>query len=138
MRATFAGVALLLAACSTDGAPEEPKLIESHSVTEIDPIREFLETLPPDSDPRAQTAAAAQVGGPVGKLEELTGPAALVRQEGENEFRRYDLGACRAYAVIIPAGGSVASIATGPAEAGKPTPSFDTCLEARARAMVGS
>lgn len=130
----------MLAACSTDGTSDEPKLIESHSVTEIDPIREFLETLPPDSDPRAQTAAAALVGGPVGRLEELTGPAAMIRQEGDNEFRRYDMVGCRAYAIIIPAGGSVASIATGPAEAGQPTPSFDACLEARARAraMTGS
>lgn len=111
-------------------------MVESASVTNIDPIRDFLETLPPDTDPRAQTAAAALIGGPVARLEKVTGPAVLVRKEGDNEFRRYDFHACRAYAVIIPAGGMVASIATGPAMAGGPAPSFDDCLRDQVR--VGS
>lgn len=123
-----------VAGCASTPEEPTPRMVESSSVTEIDPIKDFLETLPPDTDPRARSAAAALIGAPVDRLEKLTGPATLVRVEGENEFRRYDLGNCRAYAVIIPAGGNVVSIATGPAVAGNQAPSFDVCLEARRHA----
>ena len=81
------------------------------------------------SVPNAQMGPdpARLVGRTVAQLEQWTGAPSLVRKEGQNEFRRYDLGGCRVYAVVAPAGGRVTSIATGPAQAGQPQPAFQQC-----------
>jgi hypothetical protein len=71
--------------------------------------------------------ASAFIGKPVAALDRALGAPALVRKEGSNEWRRYDLGDCRAYAVVVPAGGNVTSLSTGPSVAGAPVPRFETC-----------
>lgn len=66
------------------------------------------------------------LGQPVRKLEAAIGQAALIRKEGNTEFRRYDLGDCRAYAVITSKG-TVKSITTGPARMGASPQPFSYC-----------
>lgn len=81
-------------------------------------------------------AAEMFLGRPVTVLEQVTGAPALIRREGPNEFRRYDLGDCRAYAVIASEAGTVTTLSTGPAVAGDPVPAFTACTAGRGR--VGS
>lgn len=71
--------------------------------------------------------ATVFIGRDVSLLERLVGAPALVRREGPNEFRRYDLKRCRIYAIVAPAGGDVASLRTGGLNAGGTAPSFSTC-----------
>lgn len=84
-----------------------------------------------------QTAAAAQlrpgppaenfIGRDVDRLEDVVGRPALVRREGLNEFRRYDLERCRIFAIVTPAGGMVQTLTTGPTTSGEVPPSFPSC-----------
>lgn len=67
------------------------------------------------------------VGGEVLDLDRFLGEPALVRAEGNNEFRRYDLERCRVYAIVTPAGGNVQTISTGPLVSGEAAPSFSSC-----------
>lgn len=67
------------------------------------------------------------LGRSVAALETLLGQPALVRREGPNEFRRYDLADCRVYAVVAPAGGSVRTLSTGPLTSGEAAPGFSRC-----------
>ena len=77
---------------------------------------------------RPGPAKDAFVGRPVGALEELIGPPALVRREGGTEFRRYDVTEdCRAFVVALPDGGTVLSLETGAAIQGLPEPAFEDC-----------
>jgi hypothetical protein len=79
------------------------------------------------------------VGEPVAALEALLGEPALVRGEGLNEFRRYDVTEdCRAYAVVVPAGGTVESLTTGASVAGAPAPRFEDCTAREVTPAVGS
>lgn len=127
---------LFLAACSTtpDPAANEGDSAQTQG-TRDDRLGDFMRDLP--QGPRIVDADAEDfIGRPLAQFEGMAGPAALTRQEGENEFRRYDLGACRLYAVVSPAGGNVVSLAAGPAVSGQATPSFGECLGAAP--MVGS
>lgn len=99
------------------------------------------ETAPPSDAPAAPLPAEAAVpvllpgppasvfiGRPVADLEAVLGPPALVRQEGPNEFRRYDVTeTCRALAVVVPAGGKVMSLTAGPSVQGAEAPAFEDC-----------
>ena len=67
------------------------------------------------------------IGQPVSFLEGRIGEAALISNEGANEFRRYDLDYCRAYAVVSPAGGTVINLTTGPLVSGDAAPTFSGC-----------
>lgn len=78
----------------------------------------------------AAPSAEAFWGLPVATLEAVTGPPTLIRQEAGNEFRRYDLPGCRAFAVVIPAGGAVQKVWTGAVVAGAVAPPFDQCAAA--------
>ncbi|MEM0928091.1 MAG: hypothetical protein AAGI89_02255 [Pseudomonadota bacterium] len=115
------GFALLLSmavltACATDEG-------------ERDPLGALIgrEMAKPRKKPRPGPDAAFFLGQPVDELERLVGEPGLTRQEGENEFRRYDLSQCRAYAIIVPAGGEVTSLTTGPVVYGDEAPSFRAC-----------
>ena len=72
-------------------------------------------------------AAAQFVGGPLSAIEGVLGAPALVRSEGTTEFRRYDLGDCRAYVLALPQGGTVLSVETGASVQGAPEPRFEDC-----------
>lgn len=126
----FTVFALTLAGCATtpDTPVEAPAPLppSGEEVTEGDPIARLLLNLPTDSTLLGPTAESF-IGQPIAKLEQVTGPAALTRREGKNEFRRYDLGPCRAYAVVSPAGGNVTSLTTGAAVAGYRAPAFERC-----------
>lgn len=71
--------------------------------------------------------ASTFIGREVRALDQLLGAPSLIRQEGMNEFRRYDLETCRVYAVVTPAGGLVETLTTGPLVAGRNAPSFPRC-----------
>jgi hypothetical protein len=60
-------------------------------------------------------------------LERRIGSPALVRREGVNEFRRYDLERCRIYAIVSPAGGNVQTLRSGPVVTGATPLPFRTC-----------
>lgn len=71
------------------------------------------------------------IGQDVAVLDSYLGDPGLVRREGRNEFRRYDLKGCRVFAVVAPAGGLVQTVATGPLVSGEAAPSFSACTRAR-------
>ncbi|MEM6913567.1 MAG: hypothetical protein AAF511_06280 [Pseudomonadota bacterium] len=106
----------VLSACSTDDG-------------ERDPLGALIgrEMAKPRKKPAPGPDAAAFVGEPIEALETFLGAPGLTRQEGENEFRRYDLRQCRAYAIVVPAGGDVTSLTTGPVVQGDEAPSFRAC-----------
>ena len=106
----------VLAACATDEG-------------ERDPLGALIgrEIAKPLKKPRPGPDAASFVGQPVDQLEAFVGEPGLTRLEGENEFRRYDLSQCRAYAIVVPAGGEVTSLTTGPVVYGDEAPSFRAC-----------
>ncbi|MEM9810950.1 MAG: hypothetical protein AAF788_06970 [Pseudomonadota bacterium] len=70
-------------------------------------------------------------GRPVAGLTRFLGEPALVRREGENAFLRYDLENCRVFAVVVPAGGTVTSLSTGPLSHGAMPLSFSACTAGR-------
>ncbi|MEM9987927.1 MAG: hypothetical protein AAF723_00290 [Pseudomonadota bacterium] len=113
----------LFAGCTTLEAPGDepsPSLREGQAAQgEGEPLRDAVTVLGP--------APSRFIDQSVTALEEVTGPPALVRREGANEFRRYDKDACRIYAIVMPAGGKVAKLSTGPALAGAETRSFEQC-----------
>ena len=118
----MAGALLILSACGTLGGDASSQ--GRASGTGPDGIGGLIANMPdavPGPDPQTL------IGRPVAALEALTGTPALTRTEGNNEFRRYDLGLCRVYAVVTPAGGTVASLTTGPAVSGNPKPQFERC-----------
>lgn len=69
--------------------------------------------------------AASFVGRDIQMLEAVVGMAALIRREGPNEFRRYDLEGCRVYAIV--AGGLVQTLTTGPLATGETAPTLPAC-----------
>ncbi|GGY51654.1 hypothetical protein [Parvularcula lutaonensis] len=71
--------------------------------------------------------ASTFIGREVAQLEALVGRPALIRREGLNEFRRYDLPRCRVIAIVAPAGGMVQTLTTGPLVSGDAPPSFPSC-----------
>ncbi|RFB05177.1 hypothetical protein [Parvularcula marina] len=120
----------LLAGCeTTSGADHAPEVVAGPKA-ETDPLGDFMKGLPSERIANVPPAEGF-IGRPVAALEAETGAPALTRVEGSNEFRRYDLGACRLYAVIMPAGGNVSSLAVGPSIMGRVMPSFAECLVAR-------
>lgn len=130
-----AAVLFLLSACETTAPPIE-EAIETETLGE-DRLGEFMRELPPEPERIAPGPSnESYIGQSVVALEGYLGAASFVRPEGNNEFRRYDLGSCRLYAVIIPAGGNVASLAVGPAVAGEAMPTLEECMAIRS--SVGS
>ncbi|MBB4659977.1 hypothetical protein [Parvularcula dongshanensis] len=108
-----------LAACATGGS-EAP----------IPTPNAAAPTTAPPAPPLVMRGPSADsfLGRPVADLEAVLGEPALTRSEGRSEFRRYDVGAdCRAYAVVTPPGGAVASLTTGPATRGEDAPAFEDC-----------
>lgn len=73
------------------------------------------------------------IGQPADSLEALVGQPAFTRKEMAGEFRRYDLGPCRVYAVISenasgrPVIGSLSISGTVPGEAAM---TLQQCLDA--------
>ena len=115
--------AFILSACGTLGSGDGAQGPGNVAGTG-DGIGGLIANMPnavPGPDPKTL------IGRPVAALEALTGTPALTRTEGDNEFRRYDLGLCRVYAVVTPAGGTVASLTSGPAVAGNPKPTVQQC-----------
>ena len=96
---------------------------------ERDPLGALIgrEVARPRKKPEPGPDASDFVGQSVAELEKLLGEPGLTRREGANEFRRYDLGQCRAYAIVVPAGGVVTSLSTGPIVYGDEAPSFRAC-----------
>ena len=97
---------LLLAACQTTPAPEmapapEPVAEPAPQPSIARPAAPVTPVPAPQPVP-ATSLAADLIGQPPSALEALTGAPALTRTELAGEFRRYDLGACRVYAVIAP------------------------------------
>lgn len=81
------GAALLLGACAT-GAPETPA---PEAVA------------PPPPEPAAPVYSVSDFAGKtVDVIEARLGPAALVRREGDGEYRRYSLAACTLIVVLYP------------------------------------
>ncbi|WOI53548.1 hypothetical protein [Parvularcula sp. LCG005] len=114
----------LVACQTTPPAPSEAAApVEAE---DTDPIAALIGSVPANQKV-AGPKADAFIGSPVAKLEGVTGAPALVRREGQNEFRRYDLGSCRAYAVVVPAGGTVVGLTTGPAATDMKTMAFEDC-----------
>lgn len=120
-------ISLVLASCATKpGEPGQPS-------ARTDPLGALIsrEAGPaPSEDTRTRLpgpAAEIFVGQPVSRLEAVVGPPALVRREGANDFRRYDLENCRVYAVTAPAGGRVQTVSTGALVAGQAAPTFSSC-----------
>ncbi len=112
-------MALLLTACSNGGGLRGDSLgslIGRETGQELSAA-----DLPPGPSPERF------VGGEVFDLDRFLGTPALVRAEGDNEFRRYDLPRCRVYAIVAPAGGRVQSLSTGPLVSGEGAPSFASC-----------
>lgn len=114
-----------MAACAT--APEEaPVAAEAPAAAEReDRLGDLIASLPAGAP--AGPEADSFVGEPISALEDLLGAPALVRQEGAYEFRRYDLGECRAYAVVQRRPGTILKVSTGPAVAGNAAPAFPDC-----------
>ncbi|MEM6649628.1 MAG: hypothetical protein AAF603_05195 [Pseudomonadota bacterium] len=113
----------LLAACTT---PQKPAVeLSSEMSGEQSMEDEMALSESPTSIPGP--APSLFIGKSIAALEEVTGSPALTRREGPNEFRRYDKDACRIYAIVMPAGGKVARLSTGPALAGAETRSFEQC-----------
>jgi hypothetical protein len=94
-----------------------------------DPIGKLLRELPAEGP--AGPSPQSFVGRPVANLDAFLGAPALKRREGTNEFRRYNLDRCRAYAIVVPAGGNVTAISTGPLRLGDPAPTFEQCTAGR-------
>jgi hypothetical protein len=123
-------LATALAACSTPSGGSDA------GGRRADPLGELIgreagtgaqAAAPQTLGPPAETF----IGAPVTRLERRLGAAALVRREGANEFRRYDLEGCRVYAVVAPAGGNVKTVSTGALVAGKAAPDFRVCTAGR-------
>lgn len=121
--------AAALAGCATTPEATEKPVKPATEAAQSDPIGDLIAGIP--ETPRAAASAKSFIGQPVSVFERTAGAPALIRPEGGNEFRRYDLAGCRLYAIVIPAGGEVASIAVGPAVVGSVMPSFGECLAAR-------
>jgi len=81
------GAGFLLGACAT-GAP-------------VTPTQEAAAALPPE--PAAPVYVASDFAGKtVDAIEARLGPAALVRREGDGEYRRYSLAACTLIVILYP------------------------------------
>ena len=116
--------ATALAACSTTTAPEPLAPVTTRSAAPAAPVMAAPVRPVRVPGPSPDTF----IGRPVDALEALLGEPDLVRREGANEFRRYDVSdSCRAYAVVMPAGGNVASLTTGHAVQGVEAPAFEDC-----------
>ncbi len=65
------------------------------------------------------------------RLEGLLGLPALTRSEGKGNFLRFDMGACRIWAVTRYEAGEeiIATIKLGPARQGDPEPDINDCLQ---------
>ena len=116
----FALIAITLAACGTTGGG----LSGRSAPGEGDPIGDLIRR---QDDAPPGPKAERFLGQPVARLEAVVGAPALVRREGANEFRRYDLGDCRAMAIVMPAGGTVRERTTMASIAGVPAPPFERC-----------
>jgi hypothetical protein len=112
---------LLMAACATDS--ETPR-------RGTDPMGELIGREVIEEGPKALPPGPAPsnfLGQDIGLLERRIGQAALVRREGNGEFRRYDLPRCRVYAIRELRGGTVTTLSTGPIVTGDAAPDFRTC-----------
>ena len=123
-------LAATLAACATPRAEAPTRLPDPVAVPAPADTAPDLPDAPalPEMVLIPGPAAESFVGQPVADIETLIGAPALVRREGNAEFRRYDVrDDCRAYVVALPGGGTILSVETGGAVQGAPAPAFEDC-----------
>ncbi|NHK28089.1 hypothetical protein FF098_009260 [Parvularcula flava] len=129
-----------LAACETSEQALAPvEMRDAEAVVSEEAAPPAKEATVPVEQPRTQRPRNAGVSGdsyigqPATSLEALVGQPAFTRKEMAGEFRRYDLGPCRVYAVISENGngrpviGSLSISGTMPGEASM---TLQQCLDA--------
>lgn len=118
MRVLFwaASLALLaLCGCATPGAPAGTKEAAVHNRAPVKPL----------------FTRADLLGRGASDLDNLLGPAALVRKEGRGEFRRYAFADCMLIIILYPddSGSPIADHLDAAAkETGADKPDLDACL----------
>ena len=138
--ATLILSAAALAACETNEqalAPVETRNTDTVVTEEAAPPAKEA-TVPVDpptvNKPRnAGVSGDSFIGQPATSLEALVGQPAFVRQEMAGEFRRYDLGPCRVYAVIAENGSGrpvIGSLSISGTLPGAASMTLQQCLDA--------
>ncbi|GGD14562.1 hypothetical protein [Aquisalinus flavus] len=136
----FVLAAAALAACETseqalapvemkDGAP----VVSEQAAPPAKEATVPVEQPKPQAPRKPGISGASYIGQPAASLEALVGQPAFTRKEMAGEFRRYDLGPCRVYAVISesdsgrPVIGSLSISGTMP---GAASMTLQQCLDA--------
>jgi len=133
-------VCAALAACETSEQALAPvEIRDSETVVSEEAAPPAKEATVPVEQPAVQkprntgVSGDSYIGQPATSLEALVGQPAFTRKEMAGEFRRYDLGPCRVYAVISENGsgrpviGSLSISGTVPGEASM---TLQQCLDA--------
>lgn len=87
-------------------------------------------TPPPEP---VKVTTSSFIGKPASALEAVVGAPAFKRAELAGEFRRYDLGPCRVYAVIAPDTGGrpvIGSLSISGQSPGQSVMTLDQCIKA--------
>ena len=139
--ATLILSAAALAACETSEQALAPvEMRNADTVVSEEAAPPAKEATVPVEPPRVQkpprkagVSGDSYIGQPAASLEALVGQPAFVRQEMAGEFRRYDLGPCRVYAVIAENGSGrpvIGSLSISGTLPGAGSMTLQQCLDA--------